>query len=77
MAPSKVPMVTQESINHMASTITISTPNMATQIEDEPSPWYLFNSIIDTDTGGILQCKHLMQTKEKDTGDLWQNGLSK
>ena len=61
----------------MAPTITISTHNMATQIEDEPSPWYLFNSIIYADTWGILKYKYILQAKEKDTGYLWQNGLSK
>ena len=61
----------------MAPTITIATHNMATQIEYEPLPWYLVNTVIDTDTGNILQYKYLMQPKEKETRDLWQNGLSK
>ena len=39
----------------MSPTIPITTRNIATQIEDEPLPWYLINPVIDTDTGGILQ----------------------
>ena len=54
----------------MAPTITIATHNMATQIEYEPLPWYLVNTVIDTDTGNILQYKYLMQPKEKETRDL-------
>ena len=50
VAQSKVNMVTQEEINHMAPTIPIATPNTATIIENKPLPWYLFDAVIDTET---------------------------
>ena len=34
----------------MAPTIPTATHKIATQIEDELLPWYLFNAVIDTDT---------------------------
>ena len=49
---------------------------MATQIEDEPLPWYLVNAVVGTETEEIIQYNDLIQTKLK-TLDLWQNGLSK
>ena len=60
----------------MAPTITTATYNMATQIEDEPLPWYLVNAVVGTETEEIIQYNDLIQTKLK-TLDLWQNGLSK
>ena len=72
---SKVPMVTQEEINNMAPTIKIAINNMATKIEYEPSPSYLVNVVIDTDTGDILQYKYLTQSKLKEIRYLWQKGF--
>ena len=63
VAPSRLHMVIQEVINHMAPTIKIATHNMAKKIEYEPLPWYLFNADIDPDTGDIVQYKYLMQAK--------------
>ena len=51
VAPSKIAMVTQEEMNHMAPTIPIETHNMATQIEYGPLVWYLVNAVIYPDTG--------------------------
>ena len=56
-------MVTQEEMNHMSPIITKATHYMATQIEDEPLPWYLVNAVIDTDTGDIIRYKDIMQYK--------------
>ena len=42
-------------MNHMGPTVTIAIHNIATKIEDEPLPWYLFNVVIDIDTRDILQ----------------------
>ena len=39
----------------MAPTIPIEMNNMATQIDDEPLPWYLVNAVIDTDTEDIIK----------------------
>ena len=55
MASNKVPMVTQEEINHTAPTIPIATHNIATHIEDETLPWYLVKFVIDPYTEDILQ----------------------
>ena len=73
-------MVTQEDVNpmkelnHMAPTILMATHNMATQIEDEPLPWYLVNTVIDTYTREVLQYKYLMKSEEKETRYRWQKG---
>ena len=73
-------MVTQEDVNpmkelnHMAPTILMATHNMATQIEDEPLPWYLVNTVIDTYTGEVLHYKYLMKSEEKETRYRWQKG---
>ena len=66
-------MVTQEDVNpmkelnHMAPTILMATHNMATQIEDEPLPWYLVNTVIDPETEEVLQYKDPIKSKEKET----------
>ena len=60
-APLEVPLGTQGEINHMVSTIPITTHNMSTQVEYKPLPWYLVNSVVDLDTGMILQNKYLIQ----------------
>ena len=65
MAPSKVPMVTQEEINHMEPTILIEIHNMASKIEDETLPWYLVNAFIDPYTGYMLKYKFIIQPKLK------------
>ena len=61
VAPNEVPMVKQRKINHTAQKNPIATHNMATQIEYQPLPWYLFITVIDTETGEILQYKDLIQ----------------
>ena len=67
MAPSKVPIAIHEDknymkqINNMALTVPKETHNMATKIEDEPLPWYLVNTVIDTDIGDILKYKDITQ----------------
>ena len=38
---------------------------MVTQVEYEPLPWYLAITVVDTDTGKILQYKDLMKANEK------------
>ena len=76
VVPSKADMLMKGEINHMVPTIPISTHNMATKIEDEPLPWYLFNALIDLYTGEILQYKYLMKLKDKKR-DLWKNIPSK
>ena len=62
-APCKVPMVTRDNMNHIAPTIPIETHNISTKMEDEPLPWYLVNTVIDTETGDILQYKYKIQSK--------------
>ena len=54
-------LVTQELINHMDPTITITKYNMAKKIEDKKVTWYLLNDVLYPDTGVILQYKYLMQ----------------
>ena len=54
VAPREVPLVTQEEINHMVKTIPIATHNMATHVEDGPLPWYIFNVVVEQDTGAII-----------------------
>ena len=49
----------------MAPTIPIVIHNMDTKIEDRPLPWYIFNAVIDLDTGDIPQSKYLMQVKKR------------
>ena len=61
VAPSKMPMVTQEEINHMSPTIPMATHNMAINIEDGTLPCYLSKTVVDTDTRDLLQYKDLMQ----------------
>ena len=64
-------MVTQEDINHtkciyhIAPTIPIATHNMATKIEYQSLPWYLYILVINPDTWDILQYKYIIQSKEK------------
>ena len=70
-------MVTQKEIKHMAPKIPISTHNMATKSEYEPLPWYLSNTVVDPETGEILQYKDLLQAKEEENRNLYQNRLSK
>ena len=45
--------------------IMMATNNTVTQVEDEPLTWYLANTVVDTDTGKILQYKDLMQSREQ------------
>ena len=54
VVPSKVPIITQESINHMKPKIRTATHNTAKNIEYEPLPWYLIDTVIDPVTGEIL-----------------------
>ena len=61
----------------MASTIPMATYNTSAKIEDEPSPWYLAHTVVDPDTGEILQYKDLIKVKEQKTRYFWKNELSK
>ena len=61
----------------MAPKISIATHNMATKTEDELLTWYLFNAVINIDTGDILHYKYLKQAKKIKTRDLWKDGSSK
>ena len=61
----------------MDPTITMASLQMVTQVEYEPLPWYLANTVNDPDKEEILQCKDLMQAKLKKRIELWKNGLSR
>ena len=61
----------------MASTIPTATHKMVTQIEYEPLPCYLVNTVIDTYTAGeVFKYKYLMKSKENEKRDCWKNILS-
>ena len=47
----------------MAPTIPMAMHKTATQIGDEPLPWYLVNTVIDPDTGEVLKYNDLMKEK--------------
>ena len=59
----------------MAPKIPTATHNMATQLEDEPLPCYLFNVFIDPETGEVLHFKYLIKSEEKEIRDRCQIGL--
>ena len=61
----------------MTPSITIEMHDMANKIEEEPLPLYLVEAVVNPDTGVILQYKDVIQSKNKNTRDLWENGLSK
>ena len=47
----------------MEQTILMVTHNMDIQIEDEPLPWYLVNTVIDQETVEVLKYKDIMESK--------------
>ena len=65
VAPSEVPMVTQEDINCRSPTILMATHKMAIQIKYEPLTWDLVNKDVDIYTGEIIQYNYLMQERKK------------